>query len=88
MIRRKREGLGVSQEALAIKSGYNEKTIRNIEQGKRTRLQNLQNVCQAVGLPPDAYAVAENVISDPYMVNITYINMQITSGYITPSGED
>jgi transcriptional regulator with XRE-family HTH domain len=64
IIRRKRESLGLTQESLAAKAGYSDKLIRYIEQGKRTRLQTLQNVCQALGLPADTYEVPDNVIAD------------------------
>jgi predicted transcriptional regulator len=49
VIRKKRESVGWTQEKLAYEAGYSDKIIRLIEHGARTKLQTLQNVCQALG---------------------------------------
>jgi transcriptional regulator with XRE-family HTH domain len=64
VIRKKRESIGWTQEKLAYEAGYSDKIIRLIEHGARTKLKTLQDVCQALGLPSDAYNISENKIAD------------------------
>jgi transcriptional regulator with XRE-family HTH domain len=64
LIRKKRESIGWTQEKLANQAGYSDKIIRLIEHGARTKLQTLQNVCQALGLPVDTYELSDNKIAD------------------------
>lgn len=64
VIRKKRESIGWTQEKLANQAGYSDKVIRLIEHGARTKLQTLQNVCQALGLPVGAYELSDNKIAD------------------------
>lgn len=50
-IRSRRNGKGWSQQELAEKTGYDKKTIENIEAGKPTRITTLRDVAEALGTP-------------------------------------
>lgn len=63
-IRKQRELLGLTQENLAHKSGYSDRIIRNIEQGYRTKIQTLRDVCAALSISDNIICNPTNIIAD------------------------
>ena len=63
-IERQRQALRITYEQLARKSGFDERTIRNIVRGQPCRPWTLLAVCEAVGLPVDETNPAPAAFAD------------------------
>lgn len=59
-MRRAMQNCGLTQTVLATKSGYDERTIRNVLKGESVRDQTIIDICNALGVDP----VLENNLLD------------------------